>query len=50
MRRILFNEVIMMVNMTEWMQGFLHLKNGGAVNFAAMSETLFQWAKDLINE
>ena len=24
---------------------FLHLKNGGAVEFTAMSETLFQWCK-----
>jgi hypothetical protein len=29
---------------------FLHLKNGGAVAFAAMSDALFVWAKDLIND
>ena len=29
---------------------FMYLKNGGAVEFAAMSETLFQWVKNLINE
>ena len=29
---------------------FLHLKNGGAVEFNLMSETLFAWAKKWINE
>ena len=27
---------------------FLHLKNGGAVDFANMSETLFTWCKHWI--
>ena len=29
---------------------FLHLKNGGPVEFRAMSETLFTWAKSRISE
>jgi len=29
---------------------FLHLKNGGAVDFATMSEALFVWAKKWIND
>ena len=29
---------------------FLHLKNGGAVEFDRMSETLFVWAKTRIAE
>ena len=29
---------------------FLHLKNGGAVEFNLMSETLFDWSKKWISE
>ena len=29
---------------------FLHLKNGGAVDFRKMSETLFAWSKKWVNE
>ena len=46
------NELLQVVSPQEReiVEAFLHLKNGGAVDFAAMSETLFQWAKNLINE
>ena len=46
------NELLQVVSPQERgiVETFLHLKNGGAVEFAAMSETLFQWAKNLINE
>ena len=46
------NELLQVVSPQERgiVETFLYLKKGGAVNFAAMSEALFQWAKDLINE
>ena len=46
------NELLQVISPQERgiVETFLHLKNGGAVEFAAMSETLFQWAKNLINE
>ena len=31
-------------------ENFMNLKNGGAVDFAQMSETLFEWARMWISE
>ena len=44
MRSVVFSDERVIVD------NFLHLKNGGSVDFSAMSETLFAWAKKWIDE
>jgi len=46
------NELLQVVSPVERgiVETFLHLKNGGAVDFATMSEALFVWAKKWIND
>ena len=46
-----FTEEMQVIGITVWMQDFLQiLKNGDAVEFGAMSETLFYWSKKWISK